>query len=77
MKQPVKQLTLRTHSQEFPEAVVRSVEEGELYWYKKETGKHPNNLEPNHPAYKLWTYKTKRDGNIPDIVAEYEKSLSS
>lgn len=74
VKQPIKQLTLRLHP-ETDELVVRSVEEGELLAYTENVGHPPNNLPKDHPAYKLWTYKNRRDGEVADIVAEYEKSL--
>ena len=72
-KQPVKQLTLQIHSPEYPDVWVRTKEEGELLAYVENTGKQPNNLEKSHPAYKLWTYRTKRDGVVVDLIKEFNE----
>ena len=56
-------------------AVVRTVEEGEAYWYRQSVGHPPNNLDPSHPAYKLWTYKNARSGNVLELIAEYESKI--
>ena len=77
MKQPIKQITLRTaqpmendwvskYYHELP--VVRSVEEGELLAYIENVGHAPNNLPPDHPGYKFWTWKSKRDGNVLELT---------
>lgn len=71
-KQPLKQLTLQVHSKEFPDVVVRTKEEGELLAYVENVGHPPNNLEKDHPAYKLWTWKTKRDGDVIELIKDYE-----
>lgn len=77
-KLPVKQLTLMVHSSEYPEvsdsfgykevAVTKTREEGELEEYVRNVGFEPRNLSPDHPGYKLWTWKTKRDGSIEDLL---------
>ena len=67
MRQPIKQLTLRLHD-ETNELVVRSVEEGELKAYVENVGHEPNNLSPEHPGYKLWTWRTKRDGDLSVLL---------
>lgn len=68
VKQPVKQLTLMVHSREFPEVITKTREEGELESYTENVGHPPNNLPPEHPGYKLWTWKTKRDGNLRKLL---------
>lgn len=56
-------------------AVVRTKEEGELKAYIENVGHPPNNLEPSHSAYKLWTYKNARSGNVLNLIHDYQKSL--
>lgn len=68
MKQPVKQMTLMVHSQEYPEVVTKTREEGELEAYVANVGRQPNNLSPDHPGYKLWTWRTKRDGDLKVLL---------
>lgn len=82
MKQHSKQITLFTECFGEPnefgyaEAVwVRTREEGELLAYQENTGKDPNNLDPSHPAYKLWTYRNKRDGDVVSLVHDFEQTL--
>jgi len=67
-KLPVKQLTLQVHSLEFPEIVVRTKEEGEVVAYTENVGHEPRNLDKTHPGYKLWTWKTARDGKLSDLL---------
>lgn len=68
MKLPVKQLTLMVHSDEYPDVVTRTREEGELLSYTENVGHPPNNLPKDHPGYKLWTWKTKRDGDLKSLL---------
>lgn len=68
VKQPVKQITLMVHSDDFPEAVTRTREEGEYLSYTENVGHPPNNLPPEHSGYKLWTWKTKRDGDLAVLL---------
>ncbi len=41
--------------------------------YTENTGKQPNNLEKDHPAFKLWTYKNKRNGDVLGLIDAYNK----
>lgn len=68
MKQPVKQLTLAIHSKEYPEVITKTREEGEFEAYVENVGFEPRNLSPDHPGYKLWTWKTKRDGDLKKLL---------
>lgn len=59
------------------QVVLRTKEEGELRAYIENVGFEPRNLPPDHPAYKLWTWKTKRDGNPIELIETYNKTLES
>jgi hypothetical protein len=48
--------------------VVRTKEESELKAYVDNVGFEPRNLDKNHPGYKLWTWKTKRDGDLKHML---------
>ena len=47
--------------------VTKTKEEGELEAYIENVGFEPRNFPPDHPGYKYWTCKNKRQGKVLDL----------